>query len=170
MVANPAREQLKAENDFFSCPHSRLRIWSRETGLAVPYLDSSFILSTQSESGAYSRDPSIFPRRHLFLRLPPSGQSRVHWVTHVRTDDSPPRLYRPSIISPQRGFDMDQYAPLFPHTHCGFIGYSMCDYGFASTTVVVDTRGSSTEQNGLAMIHYVRDVHVRLHQAMLPFV
>ena len=35
-VANPARGQLDRENDFFACPRSRLRIWSRETGLVAP--------------------------------------------------------------------------------------------------------------------------------------
>ena len=34
-VANPARGQLNRENVFFSCPRSRLRIWSRETASAV---------------------------------------------------------------------------------------------------------------------------------------
>ena len=36
-VANPARGQLNRENEYlFPCPRSRLRIWSRETGSAVP--------------------------------------------------------------------------------------------------------------------------------------
>ena len=37
-VANPARGQLLAEQGklFLSCLRSRLRIWSRETGSAVP--------------------------------------------------------------------------------------------------------------------------------------
>ena len=35
-VANPARGQLNRENYFSPCPRSRLRIWSRETGSAVP--------------------------------------------------------------------------------------------------------------------------------------
>ena len=35
-VANPARGQLNRENVFFPCPHLRLRVWSRETGSAVP--------------------------------------------------------------------------------------------------------------------------------------
>ena len=34
-VANPARGELSREN-VFPCPHSRLTIWSRETGSAVP--------------------------------------------------------------------------------------------------------------------------------------
>ena len=39
-------------NVFFPCPRSRLRIWSRETGLAIPPRDSLFILRTQAEYGA----------------------------------------------------------------------------------------------------------------------
>ena len=35
-IANLARGQLKRETLFFPCPRSRLKIWSRETGLAVP--------------------------------------------------------------------------------------------------------------------------------------
>ena len=46
-VANPARGQL--------------RIWSRETGSAVPSRASQLILHTQAESSAYSRDSSRFP-------------------------------------------------------------------------------------------------------------
>ena len=34
-VANPARGQLNREN-IFPCPRACLRIWSRETGSAVP--------------------------------------------------------------------------------------------------------------------------------------
>ena len=36
-VANPARGQLNTENAFFPCLRSRLRIWSREPGSAIPY-------------------------------------------------------------------------------------------------------------------------------------
>ena len=36
MVANPARGQLNRENEYFPVPLSRLRIWSRKTGSAVP--------------------------------------------------------------------------------------------------------------------------------------
>ena len=36
-VANLARDQPNRENEYFSVrPRSRLRIWSRETGSAVP--------------------------------------------------------------------------------------------------------------------------------------
>ena len=35
-VAHPARGQLNRENEYFSVPVSRLTIWSRETGSAVP--------------------------------------------------------------------------------------------------------------------------------------
>ena len=35
-VANPARGQLNRKNQYFLVPVSRLKIWSRETGSAVP--------------------------------------------------------------------------------------------------------------------------------------
>ena len=38
---------------FFSCPRSSLRIWSRDTGSAVPSRISLVIFHTQAESGAY---------------------------------------------------------------------------------------------------------------------
>ena len=40
---------------FFPCPCLRLRIWSREIGLAVPSRVSLLILHTQGKSGAYLR-------------------------------------------------------------------------------------------------------------------
>ena len=73
---------------FFPCPRSRLRIWSRETGLAVPSRVSLLFLHTQAESGAYSREflpisaaASIYLYRHT-----PSGQSLVFRITQLRTD------------------------------------------------------------------------------------
>ena len=42
-VANPARGQLNKEKRIFTCPSTRLRIWSRETGSAVPSGVSLFI-------------------------------------------------------------------------------------------------------------------------------
>ena len=47
MVVNPACGQLKRTHYIFSCPRSRLRIWSCETGSAVsPRRVSSLILHT----------------------------------------------------------------------------------------------------------------------------
>ena len=87
-VANPARGQLNRENEF-PCPRTCLRIWSRDTGSAVPSRVSLLIFDTQAESGAYSRDSSRFPRRRPYIYLnrhTPSGESRVHRVTQLRTD------------------------------------------------------------------------------------
>ena len=70
-VANPARGQLNREKFIFPCPRSRLRIWSRETGSAVPSRVSLLILHTQAESGAYSRGSSRVPRRCPFIYLKP---------------------------------------------------------------------------------------------------
>ena len=66
-------EQVKL---IFPCPRSRLRIWSPETGSAVPSRVSLLILHTPAEYGAYSRDFSRFP-----------WQSRVYQFTQqLRTD------------------------------------------------------------------------------------
>ena len=54
----------------FPCPRLRLRIWSRETGPAVPSRVSQLILYTQAESGAYLRDSSRVPRRRPFMKPP----------------------------------------------------------------------------------------------------
>ena len=83
--ANPARGQLNREKFIFPRPHTRLRIWSRETGSAFPSRVSLFILHTRAEFGAYSRDSSRFPRRRRY-RHTPSGQPRVHRVTQMRTN------------------------------------------------------------------------------------
>ena len=69
------------------CLRTRLRIWSRETGSAVPSHVSLLILHTQT--AAYSRNSSRVPRRRpsiYFNRHAPSGQSRVYRVTQLRTD------------------------------------------------------------------------------------
>ena len=55
----------------FPCPRSCLRIWSRETGSAVPSRVSLFILHTQAESGAYLRDSSRVPRRCPYIYFKP---------------------------------------------------------------------------------------------------
>ena len=93
-VANRTRGQLlswSAEQGeiIFPCPRSRLRIWTRETGSAVPSCVSLVILHTRAESGSYSRNSSRFPRRAsicLLNRHRPTGQSRVYRVTQLRAD------------------------------------------------------------------------------------
>ena len=58
-------------------------------GFGVPVLRQPAHLHTQAESGAYLRDCSRVPRRRPFIYLnrhTPSGQSRVHRVTQLRTD------------------------------------------------------------------------------------
>ena len=92
MVASPGRGRLNRGTYYFSCLRSRLRIWSRETGLAVPLRVSPLILRSRADPGAYLlRSFSRFPRRRhspfIYLyRQPPSGQSRVDEVTQLRTD------------------------------------------------------------------------------------
>ena len=91
-VANPARGQLNRENEYFPvCPRTCLRIWSRETGSAVPSRVSLLFLHTQAESGAYLQDSSQVPRRRPFIDINRHtyaimGQSRVYRVTQLRTD------------------------------------------------------------------------------------
>ena len=64
-VVNPVHGQLNREK--FPCPRSRLKIWFRETGLAVPSRVSLLILYTNAESGAYSRDSSQCPQRCSYI-------------------------------------------------------------------------------------------------------
>ena len=80
-VANPVYGQLNRGK--FPCPRSRLRIWFRETGLAVPSLVSLLILYTNAESGAWysSRIPGRRP--YIFTS---TTHPRVYRVTQLRTD------------------------------------------------------------------------------------
>ena len=59
-VANPVHCQLNMEK--FPCSRLRLKIWFRETGLAVPSRLSLLIIYTNAKSGAYSRDSSQCPQ------------------------------------------------------------------------------------------------------------
>ena len=71
----------------FPCPRSRRRIWSCETGSAVPSRVN--LLYTEAEYDAYLRNSSRFPRRRPFIyfnRHTPSGLSRVYRVTQLPVD------------------------------------------------------------------------------------
>ena len=77
----------------FPCPHSRLIIWCRETGLAVPSRTSPLISTERTEHCPSSRDSSRFPwlRPSIYYLSIPSiaiieGQSRVYRDKHLRTD------------------------------------------------------------------------------------
>ena len=88
-VTSSSRRLADQAKLIFPCPRTRLRIWSREKGLAVPSRVKLLILHTQAESGAYSRDSSRFSRRCPFIYFNchiPSSQPRVHRVTKLRTD------------------------------------------------------------------------------------
>ena len=65
MVADPACGQLNRETGNFPSPRSRLRVWSRELGSAVPSRVSPLVLHTQVESDANLRDSTspCFPLR-----------------------------------------------------------------------------------------------------------
>jgi len=57
---------MNRENLNFPCSRSCLRIWSRETGPAIPSRVTSLILYAQAESGANSRAPLFSPAfRHV---------------------------------------------------------------------------------------------------------
>ena len=64
-AANPARDQLNKENEFSPCPRACLRIWSRETGSAVPTRVSLLISILKAESGAYGIPPEFRGGVHL---------------------------------------------------------------------------------------------------------
>ena len=71
-VANPACGQLDDKRkSFFPCPRWRLRIWSLETGSAVPSRVSLLISILKAESGALLRDSSRVPRRRPFIYFKP---------------------------------------------------------------------------------------------------
>ena len=65
-VANPARGSAEQGKLIFPCPRSRLRIWLRETGLAVPSRVSLLIVSI------------LRLILVLFYRIPPEFRDGVH--------------------------------------------------------------------------------------------
>ena len=82
-VANPARGQLNRGNVFFPCSRSRLRIWSRETGSAVPSRVSLLISILRPNLMLTSGILPISAAASIYFlnRHTPSGQSRVYRVT-----------------------------------------------------------------------------------------
>ena len=88
-VANPRRGQLNREKEhLFPCPRSRLRIWSSETGSAVPSPRVSLLISTFGLNLVLTGFLASSAAVHLFiLNLhTPSGQYRVYRMTQLRTD------------------------------------------------------------------------------------
>ena len=89
-VASPARGQLIRKNEYFPVPvRSCLRIWSRESGSAVPSRVSLLISILRLNLVLTYGIPAEFRDGvHLFIynRYTPSGQSRVYRVTQLRTD------------------------------------------------------------------------------------
>ena len=116
MVANPARGQLS--KFFLSHPRSRLRIWSHETGSAVPSRVSLLIFHTQAESGAYSQDSSCFPRRRPLFdtanrhRASPEFIRSRNCVSRWR---SVPRVRRHRASSPRDSSSNGCYLFRFQH-------------------------------------------------------
>ena len=67
-VANPARGQLNRENEYFPCPRSRLRIWSCQTGSAVPSRVSLLIFILRLNMVlTYGIPPEFRGGVHLFI-------------------------------------------------------------------------------------------------------
>ena len=89
-VANPARGHLNRKHEYFifPCPHSRLRIWSRETDSAVPSRISLLISVIRLNLVLTYEIPPVFHGGfHVFVYLnrhTPSGQSRVYRVTRIK--------------------------------------------------------------------------------------
>ena len=112
----------------FPCPRSRRKIWSRETGSAVPSHVSLFIFILRLNLVlTYGRIPPEFRGGvHLFIlnRHTPSGQSQVYRVTQLRTDGvycresastGPVNLkIVPNECCLGRSSWTNYYAPLFP--------------------------------------------------------
>ena len=65
-VANPARGQLDRESEYFPVRFAPENLVSRD-GFGSPVPRQPAHLHTQTESGAYLRDPSRFPRRLSFI-------------------------------------------------------------------------------------------------------
>ena len=127
-VANPVYGQLNRGK--FSCPRSRVRIWFRVTGLAVPSLVSLLILYTNAESGAYEYGipPEFRGGVHIFLPAPHTIGSVPSLSGHVIAYRlrSLPRVHWHRASSPQGSssngcclcITMDQMllcSSLFPH-------------------------------------------------------
>ena len=88
-VANPARGQLNRENQIFPCPRSHLRIWSRETGSAVPSRVSLLISILRLNLVlTYGIPPEFRGGVHLLIKNghTPPGQYRVYRVAQLGND------------------------------------------------------------------------------------
>ena len=77
IVVNPDLGRLDRDKDYSLSPCSRLRIWPRETGSAVPFRVSPLILHTQAESSIINPVPT-----HTG-----SSPSFRFGIKHFRTDD-----------------------------------------------------------------------------------
>ena len=88
-VVNPARGQLNRENKYLPRSRWRLRIWSRETSLAVLSRVSLLISIPRINLVlTYWFPPEFRGGVSLFIKNcpAPSGQSQIDRVTQLRTD------------------------------------------------------------------------------------
>ena len=76
------------EKGIFSCPRSRLRVWSRDTDSAVPSRVSLLIPILRPNLVLNLRNSSRFPRRRprLFKPTYAIGSVPSLWVTQLRID------------------------------------------------------------------------------------
>ena len=88
VVVNPARGQLNTGGTIFTLSSFTSENLVSRDRLDRPSRVSPLILYTQAKSGACSRVPFPTFRDVSIIRVyrqPPSGQSRVHWVTQLFT-------------------------------------------------------------------------------------
>ena len=133
-VANPARSQLNRENEYSPVlVRACLRIWSRETGSAVPSR-VSLLIHTQTEYCAYLWDSSHVPWRHPSIHFKPlyaigSVPSLSGHAIAYRWRRSLPKVRRHRASKPQGSSErvlpwqitMDQLIRAsLSHTHCWY--------------------------------------------------
>ena len=119
----------------FPCPRTCLRIWSRETGSAVPSRVSLLIFHTQAEPGAYLWDSSRVPRRRPFVYIKPpyaiGSVPSLSGYAFAYLWRSLPRVRRHRASKPQGSYErvlswqvtMDQIRLSFPHPLLVFSGH-----------------------------------------------
>ena len=128
-VANPARGQLKRENEYSLSAFAPENLVSRD-GFGSPVTCQPAHLHTQAESGAYLRNSSRVPQRHPFIYFKPpiamgsvpslSGRAIAYrWRSLRRVNRyraSKPRSSSERVLTGQVTMDQSMCASL-PHTH-----------------------------------------------------
>ena len=161
-VANPARGQLKRENNIPLSPCVPENLISRDR-FSRPVPRQPAHLHTQAESGAYLRDFSRVPRRRLFMKPPYAIGSVPSLSGHAIAYRwrSLPRVRRHRASKPQGSSEwvlpwqvtMDQFIfASLSHTHYWY----EVDMLKVPTVVVVETVETQERYRKLLRMHYVR--------------